>query len=146
MASFSLPQQQAKPSKDLGVGAANQVLLTDGTAPSFGAVTNAYIDGSAAIAYSKLALTDSIVNADINASAAIAYSKLALTLTANRALATDASGFIVATAVTDTELGYVSGVTSGHSGTVKRQDWHRRQRDDYRNLGFQQYHLRQHRR
>ncbi len=52
-----------------------------------------------------------IVNADINASAAIAYSKLAA-LTTNRALASDGSGFVSATAVTDTELGYVSGVTS----------------------------------
>ena len=33
-------------------------------------------------------------------------------LTANRAVATNASGFIAATAVTDTELGYLSGVTS----------------------------------
>lgn len=41
-------------------------------------ITNAEISNSAAIAYSKLSLTNSIVNADINASAAIAYSKLAL--------------------------------------------------------------------
>lgn len=41
-----------------------------------GGITNANISGSAAIAYSKLALSNSIVNADINASAAIAYSKL----------------------------------------------------------------------
>lgn len=42
-------------------------------------ITNAEISNSAAIAYSKLALTNSIVNADIAAGAAIAYSKLALT-------------------------------------------------------------------
>lgn len=42
-------------------------------------IVNADVSTSAAIAYSKLALTGSIVNADINASAAIAYSKLALT-------------------------------------------------------------------
>lgn len=42
-------------------------------------IANANISSSAAIAYSKLALTGSILNADINASAAIAYSKLALT-------------------------------------------------------------------
>lgn len=52
-------------------------------------------------------LTDS----NIAAAAAIALSKLAA-LTANRALASDVSGIIVATAVTDTELGYLSGVTS----------------------------------
>lgn len=52
-----------------------------------------------------------IVNADIKAAAAIAVNKLAAT-TASRALASDASGFITASATTDTELGYVSGVTS----------------------------------
>jgi len=65
--------------KDLGVGTANQVLTTNGTTPSFALIANANVDASAAIAYSKLALTGSIVNADISASAAIAYSKLALT-------------------------------------------------------------------
>lgn len=52
-----------------------------------------------------------IVNADINATAAIAVSKLAA-LTVSRAVVSDASGFISASAVTSTELGYVSGVTS----------------------------------
>jgi len=42
-----------------------------------GAILNADLAGS--IAYSKLSLTGSIVNADISSSAAIAYSKLALT-------------------------------------------------------------------
>ena len=44
-----------------------------------GVIVNADINASAAIAYSKLALTGSIVNADVSASAAIAYSKLSLT-------------------------------------------------------------------
>lgn len=52
-----------------------------------------------------------IENADIKASAAIALNKLAAA-TASRALQSDASGFIVASATTSTELGYVSGVTS----------------------------------
>lgn len=52
-----------------------------------------------------------IVNDDVNASAAIALSKLAAT-TASRALVSDGSGFVSASAVTSTELGYVSGVTS----------------------------------
>jgi hypothetical protein len=52
-----------------------------------------------------------IVNADVNASAAIAYSKLAA-LTANRALISDASGFVSVSTVTNTEIGYLSGVTS----------------------------------
>jgi hypothetical protein len=43
-----------------------------------GGITNTHVNASAAIAYTKLALSNSIVNADINASAAIAYSKLAL--------------------------------------------------------------------
>jgi len=41
------------------------------------AVTNAKVNNSAAIAYSKLNLTDSVVNADLNSSAAIANTKLA---------------------------------------------------------------------
>ena len=43
-----------------------------------GAITNAKVNASAAIAYSKLNLSGSIVNADISSSAAIAYSKLNL--------------------------------------------------------------------
>jgi len=43
-----------------------------------GVIVNNDVSGSAAIAYSKLALTLAIVNGDISASAAIAYSKLNL--------------------------------------------------------------------
>lgn len=64
-----------------------------------------------AVPYSALALTGAILNADINASAAIDYSKLAA-LTADRLLISDASGFVSAAAVTATEAGYLSGVTS----------------------------------
>lgn len=98
-----------------------------------GGISNAQINASAAIAYSKLNLSSSIVNADISSSAAIAYSKLNLSasivdadiasaaaialnklaaVTASRALVSDASGFVSASSVTSTELGYVSGVTS----------------------------------
>jgi hypothetical protein len=42
-------------------------------------IVDADINASAAIAYSKLALSGSIVDADVSATAAIAYSKLALT-------------------------------------------------------------------
>ena len=52
-----------------------------------------------------------IADGQISASAAIAFSKMAA-LTASRALASDGSGFVSASAVTSTELGYVSGVTS----------------------------------
>lgn len=55
--------------------------------------------------------TGSIVNADIAPGAAIALSKLAV-VTASRALVSDGSGLISPSAVTDVELGYLSGVTS----------------------------------
>ena len=60
---------------------------------------------------SAIVRTGLVVNADVNASAAIALSKLAAT-TASKALVSDGSGFISASSVTSTELGYVSGVTS----------------------------------
>jgi hypothetical protein len=117
-----------------GADLTNGAMVSDGSGNlSLALLVNANVSASAAIAYSKLALTGSIVNADINASAAIAYSKLALTgsivnadiaagaaiavsklaaLTASRAVASDGSGFLTASATTSTELGYVSGVTS----------------------------------
>jgi hypothetical protein len=53
-----------------------------------------------------------LTNSNISATAAIAYSKLAA-LTTGRALQSNAStGFIEVSAVTNTELGYLSGVTS----------------------------------
>jgi hypothetical protein len=69
------------PLVNLALGSASTALVMNvgGTAYSWAAIVNANISASAAIAYSKLALTSSIVNADVNASAAIAYSKLALT-------------------------------------------------------------------
>jgi len=88
-------------------------------------ITNSHISNSAAIAYSKLALTGSIVNADISASAAIAYSKLNLSasivdadiasgaaiavnklaaLTASRAVVTDGSGVLSASSATSANL------------------------------------------
>ena len=76
-----------------------------------GALTNSNISASAAIAYSKLALSNSIVDADISSSAAIALNKLA-SVTVNRALISDGSGYVSASSVTATELGYLSGVTS----------------------------------
>jgi hypothetical protein len=53
----------------------------------------------------------SLTNAQISATAAIALTKLAA-LTASRALVSDASGVISPSAVTSTELGFLSGVTS----------------------------------
>jgi hypothetical protein len=59
--------------------------------------------------------SDVITNLMIKSDAAIALSKLAA-LTASRAVVTDASGFITVSTVTATELGWVSGVTSGIQG------------------------------
>lgn len=53
-----------------------------------------------------------IENADIKSGANIAHDKMAA-LTASRAMVTDGSGVASASSVTATELGYVSGVTSG---------------------------------
>ena len=55
--------------------------------------------------------SDAVVNASISASAAIAFSKME-NLTASRALVSDANGDVSASAVTDTEVGYLDGVTS----------------------------------
>ena len=52
-----------------------------------------------------------IVNADVSGSAALAFSKMA-NLTASRALVSDGSGDVSASAVTSTEVGYLDGVSS----------------------------------
>lgn len=70
-----------------------------------GVIVNDDVNASAAIAYSKLNLSDSIVNADINSSAAIADSKLATISTADKVSgaaiqidgATDGTGITVDT-------------------------------------------------
>lgn len=77
-----------------------------------GSIVNADISNSAAIAYSKLTLTGALVDADVASGAAIALSKLAA-LTTGRALQSNAStGVIETSGVTNSELGYLSGVTS----------------------------------
>ena len=52
-----------------------------------------------------------IVNADIKSTALIEFSKME-NLTASRALVSDSNGDVSASAVTDTEVGYLDGVTS----------------------------------
>jgi len=85
-------------------------------------IVNGDISASAAIAYSKLNLGSSIVNADVSASAAIAYSKLNLgSSIVNADIATGAA--IAATkihdgSVSNTEFGYLDGVTSGIQGQI----------------------------
>jgi hypothetical protein len=66
--------------------------------------------GSGAVTSGKIA-DDTIVDADINTGAAITLSKLAA-LSASKALISSAGGVITPSAVTSTELGYLSGVTS----------------------------------
>lgn len=63
----------------LSIGSANKVYTSNGSIPAWALLVDANIDAAAAIAYSKLALTGSIVNGDVSASAAIVYSKLDLT-------------------------------------------------------------------
>ena len=58
-----------------------------------------------------------INNAKVASGAAIAVNKLAA-MTANRAIASDSSGFLTPSATTDTELGFVSGVTSSIQGQI----------------------------
>lgn len=95
--------------KALKVNASN-VLEYDG-APivtlALGAANTALRMNSGGTAYEWAALVD----ANIAAAAAIAVSKLAAT-TVSRAIVSDASGFITASAATATEVGYLSGVTS----------------------------------
>ncbi len=74
-----------------------------------GAVTNAKVNSSAAIAYSKLALTNEIVNADIDDAAAIAYSKLALTNNIVNADIDDAAAIVDTKLATIATAGKVDG-------------------------------------
>ena len=76
-----------------------------------GSIVNNDIGSSASIVYSKLSLGNSIVNADIATTAAIAYSKLAA-LTASKVLVSDGSGFVSASTVTTTTLGYLDATSS----------------------------------
>ena len=85
-----------------------------------GVIVDADVNASAAIAYSKLALTGSIVNADISASAAIADSKLATISTANKvsAAAIDIDGATdIGAALADVDLFLVD---DGAGGTNRK--------------------------
>jgi hypothetical protein len=66
--------------------ATGNVLISGGTstAPSYGQITNSHVSSSAAIAYSKLNLSTSIVNADVASGAAIVDTKLATISTAGK--------------------------------------------------------------
>lgn len=78
--STAIISTQTKLGSGASTSAVNTVLRGTGAGSSaWGPIVNTDIDPTAAIAYSKLALTGAIVNADIANGAAVAYSKLALT-------------------------------------------------------------------
>jgi hypothetical protein len=93
------------------IGTQDHVLIGQGASDSaFGLITNANIDAAAAIARSKIAAGTAhrlVVN---DASGNLID---AAAITADRALISDANGIPTHSAVTATELGYLSGVTSG---------------------------------
>lgn len=76
---------------------------------NLGALVNADVSSSAAIAYSKLNLSGAVTSADLAGS--VAVNKI-VAQTASRALVTDGSGFMTPATTTSTEIGYVNGVTS----------------------------------
>jgi len=89
-------------------------------------IVNADINNSAAIAYSKLSLSDSIVNADINASAAIADTKLAAISTAGKVSGTaitsgnigTSGSFATSSSITSSSASAGIGYATGAGGTV----------------------------
>lgn len=106
------------PTDEVGVdlySTSGMFLTVDGTTPSTASAAqlSLLLDGSTlskSVSGLKVAV-GGITNTEVGASAAIALTKLAPT-TASRALVSDASGFVSVSAVTATELGYLSGVTS----------------------------------
>jgi hypothetical protein len=95
---------------DCTVGAytSGHILIGDGSGYVNNAITgDITLSGTGVTAIA----TGVIVNADINAAAGIEFTKMEA-LTASMALASDAGGNIVASTITDTELGYLTGVTS----------------------------------
>lgn len=89
----------------------NEIIVGNASDLSAAVDTNALGDILASTAGGLEIKAGAIVNADVNAAAAIEVSKLQA-LTADRAVQTNGSGVLSASAVTSTELGYVSGVTS----------------------------------
>jgi hypothetical protein len=86
----------------------NQVLVaTSGTASIWEQISNAQVSSSAAIIYSKLNLTGSIVNTDINASAAIAGTKISPVFGSQNVSTTGtlSTGGATVTSMQDTGLG-----------------------------------------
>ena len=61
-------QSSGEPTR-LAIGAANTILKSDGVSPAWGQIINTDVSSTAAIAYSKLNLTASIVAADVSTAA-----------------------------------------------------------------------------
>jgi hypothetical protein len=80
-----------------------------------GVIVDSMINATAAIAYSKLNLSNSVVNADINASAAIAYSKLNLS---NSIVAGDLTSQSVTSAKIATSALDQTTITGGNGTTL----------------------------
>lgn len=82
-----------------------------------GGITNAKVNASAAIAYSKLNLSGSIVNADVNSSAAISRTKLEAPTTASGG----SSGTFATSSTSATALTSASAIlnTTGVGGTME---------------------------
>jgi hypothetical protein len=106
------------PTDEVGIdlfSASGLHLTVDGTTDSTatGAQLSLKLDGATlSKTASGVKVADGgISNTQVASNAAIALTKLAA-VTANRAIVSDASGFLIASATTDTEIGYLSGVTS----------------------------------
>ncbi|WP_413581096.1 hypothetical protein [Bdellovibrio sp. HCB288] len=74
-------------------------------------IDNSLISNAAAIAYSKLNLSNSMMDSDVAANADIALSKLAA-LTASKVVISNASGVLTDSTITSTELSWLSGLTT----------------------------------
>jgi len=102
----------------LAPGTAGKVVIDSGTAFAAVALTgDITVSGAGATAIGANKILASMIKAGeidndhIKAAAAIAVNKLAA-LTASKAVITDSNGFLIPSAVTPTELGYLAGVTS----------------------------------
>jgi len=98
----------------LGVNSSNQLTFEGiplGTTTSTVSDTATIDMTLSGVDISGIVVLDSLDNTHINSAAAIALSKLA-TVTVSRALESDGSGFIIASAITAVELNRLSGVTS----------------------------------
>lgn len=87
------------------------------TSISSGVIVNADVNASAAIAYSKLALSNSILNGDISGGAAIDFSKLA-TLTSGNILVGSAGNVATSVAMSGNVTISSAGVTAIGAGAV----------------------------